>query len=82
MTRDLHRPNILIYCLKRRPLPPSMLHTSILRFSAIIAYNENERCKMGCSPEDTRGFIAIQAIRLEKHGAAKIQQSESLAQGS
>ncbi|KAM4060117.1 arginosuccinate synthase domain-containing protein [Hirsutella rhossiliensis] len=32
----------------------------------------------GFSPEDTSGFIAIQAIRLEKYGAAKIQQGEPL----
>ncbi|KAK8129271.1 argininosuccinate synthase [Apiospora kogelbergensis] len=35
----------------------------------------------GFSPEDTSGFIAIQAIRLEKYGAAKIQQGEPLAKG-
>ncbi|KAI0397547.1 argininosuccinate synthase [Xylariaceae sp. FL0594] len=35
----------------------------------------------GFSPEDTTGFIAIQAIRLEKYGAAKIQQGEPLARG-
>lgn len=33
----------------------------------------------GFSPEDTTGFIAIQAIRLEKYGAAKIKQGEPLA---
>ncbi|EJP60874.1 Argininosuccinate synthase [Beauveria bassiana] len=32
----------------------------------------------GFSPEDTSGFIAIQAIRLEKYGAAKIQHGEPL----
>ncbi|OAR05725.1 hypothetical protein LLEC1_07574 [Akanthomyces lecanii] len=32
----------------------------------------------GFSPEDTSGFIAIQAIRLEKYGAAKIQHGEAL----
>ncbi|KAK8093589.1 hypothetical protein PG997_000274 [Apiospora hydei] len=36
----------------------------------------------GFSPEDTSGFIAIQAIRLEKYGAAKIQQGEPLARSS
>lgn len=36
----------------------------------------------GFSPEDTSGFIAIQAIRLEKYGAAKIQHGEPLARGS
>ncbi|KAH7175848.1 argininosuccinate synthase [Dactylonectria macrodidyma] len=36
----------------------------------------------GFSPEDTSGFIAIQAIRLEKYGAAKIQYGEPLARGS
>ncbi|KAL1861584.1 hypothetical protein VTK73DRAFT_7044 [Phialemonium thermophilum] len=35
----------------------------------------------GFSPEDTSGFIAIQAIRLEKYGAAKIKQGEPLARG-
>lgn len=35
----------------------------------------------GFSPEDTSGFIAIQAIRLEKYGAAKIQQGEPLTGG-
>ncbi|KAH6603671.1 hypothetical protein Trco_008446 [Trichoderma cornu-damae] len=35
----------------------------------------------GFSPEDTSGFIAIQAIRLEKYGAAKIQHGEPLARG-
>jgi len=35
----------------------------------------------GFSPEDTTGFIAIQAIRLEKYGAAKIQHGEPLARG-
>ncbi|KAK1770724.1 argininosuccinate synthase [Phialemonium atrogriseum] len=33
----------------------------------------------GFSPEDTTGFIAIQAIRLEKYGAAKIQRGEPLS---
>jgi argininosuccinate synthase len=32
----------------------------------------------GFSAEDTSGFIAIQAIRLEKYGAAKIQHGEPL----
>ncbi|KAH7322906.1 argininosuccinate synthase [Stachybotrys elegans] len=32
----------------------------------------------GFSPEDTSGFIAIQAIRLEKYGAGKVQQGEPL----
>ncbi|KAM3549579.1 hypothetical protein MY1884_008678 [Beauveria asiatica] len=32
----------------------------------------------GFSPEDTSGFIAIQAILLEKYGAAKIQHGEPL----
>lgn len=32
----------------------------------------------GFSPEDASGFIAIQAIRLEKYGAAKIQHGEPL----
>jgi argininosuccinate synthase len=36
----------------------------------------------GFSPEDTSGFIAIQAIRLEKYGAAKIKQGEPLTRGS
>ncbi|KAF4977804.1 hypothetical protein FZEAL_5711 [Fusarium zealandicum] len=36
----------------------------------------------GFSPEDTSGFIAIQAIRLEKYGASKIQQGEPLTRGS
>ncbi|KAF2430530.1 argininosuccinate synthase [Tothia fuscella] len=36
----------------------------------------------GFSPEDTSGFIAIQAIRLEKYGAAKIKHGEPLARGS
>ncbi|KAK8879797.1 argininosuccinate synthase [Apiospora arundinis] len=36
----------------------------------------------GFSPEDTSGFIAIQAIRLEKYGAAKIQHGEPLARSS
>ncbi|KAF2970827.1 hypothetical protein GQX73_g2787 [Xylaria multiplex] len=35
----------------------------------------------GFSPEDTTGFIAIQAIRLEKYGAAKIKQGEPLTRG-
>ncbi|RYP59476.1 hypothetical protein DL769_008507 [Monosporascus sp. CRB-8-3] len=33
----------------------------------------------GFSPEDTSGFIAIQAIRLEKYGAQKIKDGEPLA---
>lgn len=33
----------------------------------------------GFSPEDTTGLIAIQAIRLEKYGAAKIKLGEPLA---
>ncbi|KAH9888288.1 argininosuccinate synthase [Xylariomycetidae sp. FL2044] len=33
----------------------------------------------GFSPEDTSGFIAIQAIRLEKYGAAKMKLGEPLA---
>ncbi len=36
----------------------------------------------GFSPEDTTGFIAIQAIRLEKYGAAKIQQGEPLTRSA
>ncbi|RYC58434.1 hypothetical protein CHU98_g7781 [Xylaria longipes] len=36
----------------------------------------------GFSPEDTSGFIAIQAIRLEKYGAAKIKLGEPLTRGS
>ena len=32
----------------------------------------------GFSPEDTSGFIAVQGIRLEKYGAAKIQRGEPL----
>ncbi|KAH6687455.1 argininosuccinate synthase [Plectosphaerella plurivora] len=36
----------------------------------------------GFSPEDTSGFIAIQAIRLEKYGAAKIAQGEPLTRSS
>ncbi|KAH8165681.1 hypothetical protein CIB48_g2554 [Xylaria polymorpha] len=36
----------------------------------------------GFSPEDTTGFIAIQAIRLEKYGAAKIKHGEPLTRGS
>jgi len=36
----------------------------------------------GFSPEDTTGFIAIQAIRLEKYGAAKIKLGEPLTRGS
>ncbi|KAK7413859.1 hypothetical protein QQX98_007276 [Neonectria punicea] len=35
----------------------------------------------GFSPEDTSGLLAIQAIRLAKYGAAKIQQGEPLARG-
>ncbi|VUC28628.1 unnamed protein product [Clonostachys rosea] len=33
----------------------------------------------GFDPSDTTGFIAIQAIRLEKYGAAKVKQGEPLA---
>lgn len=33
----------------------------------------------GFSPADTSGFIAIQAIRLEKYGARKIKDGEPLA---
>ncbi|KAI1432011.1 argininosuccinate synthase [Xylaria sp. CBS 124048] len=33
----------------------------------------------GFSPEDTSGFIAIQAIRLEKYGASKIKEGNPLA---
>ncbi|KAJ3472757.1 hypothetical protein NLG97_g10737 [Lecanicillium saksenae] len=33
----------------------------------------------GFSPMDTSGFIAIQAIRLEKYGARKIKDGEPLA---
>ncbi|KAK4137190.1 argininosuccinate synthase [Trichocladium antarcticum] len=36
----------------------------------------------GFSPEDASGFIAIQAIRLEKYGAAKIQQGEPLTRAA
>ncbi|KAB5549895.1 argininosuccinate synthase [Coniochaeta sp. 2T2.1] len=36
----------------------------------------------GFSPEDTTGFIAVQAIRLEKYGAAKIQRGEALTRTS
>ncbi|KAI1270318.1 argininosuccinate synthase [Xylariaceae sp. FL1019] len=36
----------------------------------------------GFSPEDTSGFIAIQAIRLEKYGAAKIQHGEPLVKSA
>ncbi|KAB5578435.1 argininosuccinate synthase [Coniochaeta sp. 2T2.1] len=36
----------------------------------------------GFSPEDTTGFIAVQAIRLEKYGAAKIQRGEPLTRTS
>lgn len=50
-----------------------------------ILYSE-EQASMdtleGFSPEDTTGFIAIQAIRLEKYGAAKIKHGEPLARGS
>ncbi|KAF7549685.1 hypothetical protein G7Z17_g6238 [Cylindrodendrum hubeiense] len=36
----------------------------------------------GFSPEDTSGFIAIQAIRLEKYGAQKIKDGEPLAKAN
>jgi argininosuccinate synthase len=36
----------------------------------------------GFSPVDTTGFIAIQGIRLEKYGAAKIQRGEPLTRTS
>lgn len=34
---------------------------------------------MDWTPQDTTGFIAIQAIRLEKYGARKIKDGEPLA---
>lgn len=34
---------------------------------------------MNWTPQDTSGFIAIQAIRLEKYGARKIKDGEPLA---